>query len=81
MDWLCCFVRDKTQAEIIEFAVFSVCAARTELIDKLIVLMCAVFLGGFFLFSAPSILSQKLDPKVFCNIKTIFHILAERQFK
>lgn len=60
MDWLCCFVKDKGRAEIIDFAVFSVCATRTELIDKMIVLMCAVFL-----FGAPSILSETLDPEVF----------------
>lgn len=52
MHWLCCFVKDKGCAGIIDFAVFSAGAARMELIDKPIVLMCAVFL-----FKAQSILS------------------------
>lgn len=43
MDWLCCFVKDKGCAGIIDFAVFSVLAARTELIDKRAVRRCAVF--------------------------------------
>lgn len=52
MDWLCCFVKDKAYAGIIDFTVFSVWAARTELIDKPTVRMSAVFL-----FQAQSILS------------------------
>lgn len=76
MDWLCCFVKDKGCAGIMDSAVFSVWAARTELRDKPIVRRCAVFL-----VQAQSILSSRLNPEVFRNIKTIFHFLAERYFK
>lgn len=76
MDWLCCFVKDKGCTGIIDFVVFSMRAARMEHIDKPSVCMCVVFL-----FQAQSILSKQLNPRVFCNINTIFQFLAERYFK
>lgn len=77
MDWLCCFVKDEGRAEIIDFAVFSVCATRTGLADKMIVLMCAVFPVP----RLPASYLRRWILRCFCNIKTIVHILAETQFK